>query len=56
MDKFLSIISIFLAHAIVAYGIAETTKDLQMPTDMAEQQRQTLLTPTAAALTAPGQM
>jgi len=47
MDKFLSIISIFLAHAIVAYGIAETTKDLQMTTDMAEQQRQTLLSPTA---------
>ena len=27
MDKFLSIISIFLAHAIVAYGIAETTEE-----------------------------
>ena len=47
MDKFLSTISIFLAPAIVAYGIAETTKDLQMTTDMVEQQRQTLLSPTA---------
>ena len=47
MDKFLSTISIFLAPAIVAYGIVETTKDLQMTTDMVEQQRQTLLSPTA---------
>ena len=40
-------VSIFLAHTVVADGIAETAKDLQMATDIVERQRQTLISPTA---------